>query len=133
MYQDWYRSYFKPYMQDVGAMTAIVDQAVADHLESLNDVYIKRKQKEIIVLIKKYIEDNRITKITLFNLLCQMYKDKVLRVNPVYSNVGKASQRDICKNSVPSRIPNYYDVYNMLLYQNKKWQKGLEVGELIIK
>jgi len=128
VYQDWYREWFIPYLDEVGNLQEIMDRAWADNEKSLAVVH-DSDANEIVETVIDYATKKGLEKFTISDIFGVLYKQKLIRTNPATMKVGQATQYEMGK-CIPVMHPKYYQHLHGVL-RHSGWKRGLEPGEVI--
>jgi hypothetical protein len=128
-YQEWYRSYFLPYLDRCGSLLRACEEMVERNAVEVDEFASKRQDNPLYGEIQKYVERKKIRRVVLYDLLKKLKEEGIIRVDPDIMGVGKRPQRAMGR-AVPARLPNYYTILHTLL-KKTGWQRGLEVGEIV--
>jgi len=135
----WYASHWLPYLREFGQYEACIDKLVLSNREEINAMAAKRavrklekEDDDMETVIVKYVKRKGLKRFKLFDLYCEMFDKKLIRINPRDALVGSRTQFQVhFPDSLEIYLPRYYSVLKSLIYKTG-WKQGLEVGEVIV-
>lgn len=130
IYREWYRTYFKPYLDRHATLQKMLDKAVERHRSLLCDCD-KGRSSDIVDLMVGYIKEKKYKRVKFTDLQHAMFKDKLLRKDADYYGLEERSPHRDMGDLIPARFPVYYRIIHEIIHREDGWKEGLKVGEIV--